>query len=285
MAAEDAILRMLGPGDHLIMGDDAYGGTYRLISKVLARTGIEWTAVNLSDPAALDAAWRPETAMVWVETPTNPLLGIVDIEQVAAGSTAHAALCVVDNTFATPFLQLPLNLGADIVVHSTTKYIGGHSDVVGGFAATRSADVAEHLGFVQNAAGAVPGPFDCYLTLRGVKTLGVRMERHCHSAAAVARLLEDHPRVRSVLYPGLATHQGHAVAAAQMSDFGGMVSFTLGDEETAKTTGRAHRPLHVGRVTRRSRVADRASSSDDPRVGSGFAAGGRSHADTALGGD
>lgn len=234
MAAEDAILRLLGTGDHLIMGDDAYGGTYRLISQVLARTGVEWTAVHLSDPDALAAAWRPNTKMVWVESPTNPLLGIVDIAAVADAASAHGAVCVVDNTFATPYLQLPLNLGAQIVVHSTTKYLGGHSDVVGGFAATNSVEVADHLGFIQNAAGAVPGPLDCFLTLRGVKTLGLRMERHCHTAAAVARLLEDHQRVRRVLYPGLVSHPGHHVAAAQMSGFGGMVSFTLSDEETAK---------------------------------------------------
>jgi cystathionine gamma-synthase len=231
MAAEDAVLRRLRPGQHLVIPHDAYGGTYRLAARVLEA---DLTAVDLSDLDALAAAWRPETAMVWVETPTNPLLGIVDIAAVAALARERGALCVVDNTFATPWLQRPLDLGADVVVHSTTKYLGGHSDVVGGFVGVNDADLADGLGFVQNAAGAIPGPFDCFLVLRGLKTLPVRMERHCHNARAVVGMLCDHPAVDRVLWPGLPSHPGHEVAAGQMRDFGGMVSFTVaGGEEAA----------------------------------------------------
>jgi len=236
LAAEDAVLRsQLGPGDHLVLGDDAYGGTLRLIARVLAPTGITWTAVDLSDPAAIEAAWTPSTRLVWVETPTNPQLSIVDIGMVAEAAHERGAICVVDNTFATPYLQRPLALGADVVVHSTTKYLGGHSDVVGGFVATRDPYLAEVVGFLQNAVGAVPSPFDCYLVLRGIKTLGVRMDRHCASAASVADLLVAHPAVAAVRYPGLADHPGHAVASRQMSGFGGMVSFVVsGGAEAAQ---------------------------------------------------
>jgi cystathionine gamma-synthase len=225
LAAEDAVLRLLRPGDHVVLGNDAYGGTFRLIARVFAEAGITWSAHDLTDPDALDAAWPPATRLVWVETPTNPLLTVVDIAAAAAVAHQHGARLVVDNTFATPYLQQPLALGADLVVHSTTKYLGGHSDVVGGFVGVDDDELAEHLGFVQNAVGAVPGPWDCYLTLRGVKTLAVRMDRHNANAAAVAELLAEHPAVAQVLYPGRADHPTHDVAAKQMRGFGGMVSF------------------------------------------------------------
>ncbi len=227
LAAEDAILRTLGAGDHLILGNDAYGGTYRLISQVIAPMGIEWSAVDLTDLVALRAACRPETRMIWLETPTNPLLTVVDIEAVAAIAHEHDARCIVDNTFATPALQRPLTLGADAVVHSATKYLGGHSDVVGGFVALRDHGLAERIGYLQNAVGAVPAPFDCYLVIRGLKTLEVRMERHCANARAIVDLLTSHPAVASTLYPGLPDHPGHDAASRQMRDFGGMVSFRL----------------------------------------------------------
>jgi cystathionine gamma-synthase len=231
MAAEDAVLRRLAPGQHLLIPHDAYGGTYRLVARVLEA---DFTAVDLSDLAAVEAAWRPETAMVWVETPTNPLLSIVDITTLARFAHERRATCVVDNTFATPWLQRPLELGADVVVHSATKYLGGHSDVVGGFVGCNDPVLAQSIGFIQNAAGAVPGPFDCFLVLRGVKTLGVRMARHCANARAVVDLLRAHPAVTGIRYPGLPEHPGHEVAAKQMRDFGGMVSFVVaGGEEAA----------------------------------------------------
>ena len=242
LAAEDAVLRLLRPGDHIVIPDDAYGGTYRLIARVHADDGRSFTPAALGDLGALSAAWRPETRMLWVETPTNPLLRIVNIEVVARFAHERGALVAVDNTFATPYLQRPLALGADVVVHSTTKYLGGHSDVVGGFVATRDAGMAEQLAFVQNAAGAVPGPFDCFLTLRGVKTLAVRMERHCSNAAAVVEMLSSHGAVERVLYPGLPGHPDHDVAARQMSGFGGMVSFIVRGGEPAA--------LEVARSTR-----------------------------------
>jgi cystathionine gamma-synthase len=227
LAAEDNVLRLLQPGQRVLLGNDAYGGTFRLISKVWAPLGVRWQAVDLTDIDALAAHWPADTAMVWLETPTNPLLTCIDIEAVAAIAHAHGALVVVDNTFATPFLQTPLALGADVVVHSATKYLGGHSDVVGGFLAVDDDEIAQRLRFTQNAAGGVPAPFDCYLVLRGVKTLGVRMERHCSNARAVVDLLLGHPAVERVLYPQLPDHPGHQAAAKQMRDFGGMVSFTL----------------------------------------------------------
>lgn len=227
LAAEDAILRTLSAGDHLILGNDAYGGTYRLISQVIAPMGIEWSAVDLTDLDALRAACRPTTKLIWLETPTNPLLTVVDIAAVAAIATEHGARTVVDNTFATPALQRPLTLGADVVVHSATKYLGGHSDVVGGFVATNDHALAERVGYLQNAVGAVPAPFDCYLLLRGLKTLEIRMERHCANARAVVELLEGHEAVADTLYPGRPDHPGFAAANRQMSDFGGMVSFRV----------------------------------------------------------
>jgi cystathionine gamma-synthase len=234
LAAEDNILRLLRPGQRVLLGNDAYGGTFRLIARVWAPLGIEWSAVDLTDLHALAEHWPDDVGMVWLETPTNPLLTCIDIEAVSAIAHERGALVTVDNTFATPYLQQPLTLGADLVVHSATKYLGGHSDVVGGFVALDDDTLAERLRFTQNAAGAVPAPFDCYLVLRGVKTLGVRMDRHCANARAVVDLLAGHPAVERVLYPQLPDHPGHAAAAKQMRDFGGMVSFTLrGGEEAA----------------------------------------------------
>ena len=225
LAAEDNVLRLLDRGDRVLLGNDAYGGTFRLISKV--HTELPWTAVDLIDTDRLVADWPDDTRLVWLETPTNPLLRCFDIEQIAEIAHARGALVCVDNTFATPFLQQPLSLGADVVVHSATKYLGGHSDVVGGFLALDDDELAARLTFTQNAAGGVPAPFDCYLVLRGVKTLAVRMERHCANARAIVDLLVGHPAVERVLYPQLPDHPGHDAAAKQMRDFGGMVSFTL----------------------------------------------------------
>ncbi len=234
LAAEDAVLRTLArPGAHAVIPDDAYGGTYRLFDKVARPWGLEHTPVRLSDVDAVAAAIRPETALVWVETPTNPMLRLADIAALADVAHAAGALLVVDSTFASPALQQPLALGADIVVHSTTKYIGGHSDVVGGALVVSDAELGERLAFHQNAMGAVPGPWDCWLTLRGVKTLPLRMERHCSNARAIAAWLSGHPAVQEVLYPGLASHEGHEVAARQMRDFGGMISVRLRSEEAA----------------------------------------------------
>ncbi len=229
LAAEDTLLRtILRPGDHAVIPDDAYGGTYRLFSRVQQPWGIEHTSAALSDVSAVAAAIRPgKTKVVWVETPTNPLLNIADIAALADVAHAAGALLVVDNTFASPYLQQPLALGADVVVHSTTKYLGGHSDVVGGALVVADADLAEQLAYHQNAMGAVAGPFDSWLVLRGIKTLGVRLERHCDNAEKVVALLQSHPSVSTVLYPGLPEHPGHDIAARQMSRFGGMVSFRV----------------------------------------------------------
>lgn len=235
MAAEDTLLRTLVPGDHIVLGNDAYGGTFRLISAVLAPMGIEWSAADLTDPAALAGAMRPSTRVVWAETPTNPLLTVIDLAAIAEVAHAGGALFVVDNTFATPYLQQPLALGADVVVHSTTKYCGGHSDVVGGFLALDDDDLAERLGYLQNAIGAVGSPFDNYLTLRGLKTLAVRMDRHCESAEAIADFLLARPEVTEVRYPGLPGHPGHEAAARQMKKFGGMVSFRVAGGRDAAT--------------------------------------------------
>jgi len=233
LAAEDNVLRVLRQGERVLLGNDAYGGTFRLISKVWEPLGFPWSAVDLTDVDALSADWPSDTRMVWLETPTNPLLTCIDIEAIASLAHDRGALVVVDNTFATPYLQQPLTLGADIVVHSATKYLGGHSDVVGGFLALDDDTLADRIRFTQNAAGAVPAPFDCYLVLRGVKTLSVRMERHCSNARAIVDLLIGHPAVERVLYPQLPDHPGHAAAAKQMRDFGGMVSFTMKGGEAA----------------------------------------------------
>ncbi len=234
LAAEDTLLRTVcKPGDHVIIPDDAYGGTYRLFAKVAEPWGVAFDPVPLGDVDAVRAAVRPETKLIWVETPTNPLLGVADIAALAAVAHDAGALLVVDNTFASPYLQRPLTLGADVVVHSTTKYIGGHSDVVGGALIVADADLGERLTYHQNAMGAVAGPFDAWLTLRGIKTLGVRMDRHCSNAEKVVEMLTRHPAVREVLYPGLPEHPGHEVAAKQMRKFGGMVSFRMKSEEAA----------------------------------------------------
>jgi cystathionine gamma-synthase len=228
MGASDVLLRAaLRPGDHLVLPHDAYGGTFRLIDKVLVPWGVQYSTVDLADVAALRAVLQPNTKLVWCETPTNPLLGIADIAAVAEATHDGGARLVVDNTFASPYLQSPLALGADAVLHSTTKYIGGHSDVVGGAVVTDDDELTEQLKFLQNAAGQVPSPFDAWLTLRGVKTLAVRMERHSDNAERVAEMLVGNPAVASVLYPGLPEHPGHQVAAKQMRRFGGMVSFRL----------------------------------------------------------
>jgi cystathionine gamma-synthase len=236
MAAEDCLLRTLcRPGDHVLIPDDAYGGTYRLLARVLADWGISYRPVRLSDNRAVwDALAERPARVLWAETPTNPLLSIADIAALAGMAHEAGALLVVDNTFASPYLQQPIALGADAVVHSTTKYLGGHSDVLGGALVTADAELAERLAFVQNATGAVAGPFDAWLTLRGVKTLGVRMDRHCQNAARVAAMLAAHPAVTEVFYPGLPAHPGHDVAVKQMRDFGGMVSCRLrGGEQAA----------------------------------------------------
>ena len=235
MAAEDCLLRAVcAPGDHLVIPDDAYGGTFRLMSRVLAEWGVSYRPVPISDIAAVaDAlAERPATVL-WAETPTNPLLSIADISALADVAHQAGALLVVDNTFASPYLQQPLALGADAVVHSTTKYLGGHSDVVGGAVVVADPALGERLAFLQNATGAVAGPFDAWLTLRGVKTLAVRMDQHSRNAARVADMLTSHPAVTEVRYPGLPSHPGHEVAAKQMRDFGGMVSFRVRGGEAA----------------------------------------------------
>ncbi|MDT8911468.1 cystathionine gamma-synthase [Amycolatopsis sp. PS_44_ISF1] len=234
MAASDAVLRtVLRPGDHLVLGNDAYGGTFRLIDKVLSLWGIEHTVADLSKIDQVRAAIRPETKLIWCESPTNPLLGVADIAALAGVAHEAGARLVVDNTFATPYLQTPLALGADIVLHSTTKYLGGHSDVVGGAVVTNEDELREQLFYLRNAAGAVPGPFDAWLTLRGIKTLALRMERHSDNAERIVQALTKHPKVAKVYYPGLPEHPGHEAAAKQMRRFGGMVSFRHVDGEEA----------------------------------------------------
>ena len=242
LAAEDTLLRTVcEPGSHIVLGGDAYGGTFRLISRVASRWGIEHTPADLNDLDALRTVMRQTTRVIWCETPTNPLLNVADIARLADFAHEHGALLVVDNTFASPYLQQPLTLGADVVVHSTTKYLGGHSDVVGGALVTSDATLAEQLAYHQNAMGAVAGPFDAWLVLRGIKTLGVRMDRHQANAARIAEFLLGHPDVTSVLYPGLPDHPGHEIAARQMSGFGGMLSFRLtgGEEQALKVCERA----------------------------------------------
>jgi len=233
LAAEDAVLRQMAPGAGVVLGGDAYGGTFRLIDKVYGASGHPWTAMDLTEPGRLAREWPAGTALVWAESPTNPAMAVVDIAAVAEIAHAHDALLVIDNTFATPYLQQPLALGADVVVHSSTKYLGGHSDVVGGCIALDDDDLAAKIGFIQNAVGAVPSPVDCYLVQRGLKTLPIRMDRHSDNARAVVEVLTDHPAVARVLWPGLPGHPGHDVAKRQMRDFGGMVSFVLRGGEPA----------------------------------------------------
>ncbi|WP_117214475.1 cystathionine gamma-synthase [Allorhizocola rhizosphaerae] len=235
LAAEDTLIRTVCvPGDHVIIPNDAYGGTFRLFSKVAERWGLAWTAADVSNVDDVRAKLTSRTRMIWIETPTNPLLNIADIAALAHVARDANTLLVVDNTFASPYLQQPLALGADVVVHSTTKYVGGHSDVVGGALVLNDPTLADSLQFHQNAMGAVNGPFDAWLTLRGIKTLAVRMERHCDNAEKVAEFLIGHPKVKQVLYPGLAEHPGHEVAAKQMRRFGGMIAFRTGDPAEAE---------------------------------------------------
>jgi len=229
LAAEDLILRtILKPGDHLIIPIDAYGGTYRLINRVYGEWGIEHSVIDQSDLAAVRGAIKPgKTKAIWVETPTNPLLNITDIAALAEISKEFDLLLIVDNTFASPYLQQPLTLGADVVIHSTTKYLGGHSDVIGGAIVVKNEELARQVGFLHNAMGPVAGPFDSWLVLRGIKTLGVRMDRHSENAEKIVQFLLSHPRVKHVFYPGLKSHKNHDVAARQMKSFGGMVSFQV----------------------------------------------------------
>jgi cystathionine gamma-synthase len=233
LAACDAVLRTLRPGDHVVMANDVYGGTYRQFNRVHAPWGLDFDPVDLSDLDVVADAWRDETRLLWIETPTNPLMTVFDVRALSDLAHDRGALAVVDNTFATPYLQQPLALGADVVVHSTTKYLGGHSDVVGGAVLLDDDGLAEQIGFLQNAIGGVPGPWDTWLTLRGLKTLAVRMRAHCHNAHLVVEALGRHPAVSQVLYPGLSSHPGHDVAGRQMRDYGGMVSFRMADEEAA----------------------------------------------------
>jgi cystathionine gamma-synthase len=233
VGATSSIMHLLDPGDHVVCVNDVYGGTYRMFSQVYEPKGYRFTYATPEQLSAEPERFGADGRVVWVETPTNPLLNNVDVEAVAAEAKAAGALLVVDSTFATPFLQNPLDLGADIVLHSTTKYLGGHSDVIGGFAATNDPTIAERLRFLQKSLGAVPGPFDSWLVLRGLKTLALRMERHCANARAVVEFLAGHPRVTTVLWPGLPEHPGHEIAARQMRDFGGMVSFLVETEDEA----------------------------------------------------
>ena len=254
MAAASSVVHLLSAGDHIVAGEDLYGGLYRLFGRVYSRFGLTVDYVDLTTPEALERAMGDRTRLVWMETPTNPLLGIIDIAQVAEIAHRRGALLAVDNTFASPYLQRPLTLGGDIVVHSTTKYVGGHSDVVGGMAVVRDASLGERLHFDQNAAGAVPGPFDSWLVLRGLKTLALRMERHSRNARAVASLLQAHPSVERVYYPGLPDHPGHALAQRQMQDMGGMVSFTV------RTKGQESEREAAARVLSRLRLFTLAES-------------------------
>ena len=212
MAAEDSLLRFLQPGNKIILGNDAYGGSFRLIDKIYGQNKISNEAIDLSDPNSLRETWTNETKIVWLETPTNPLLNVVDIQKISDITHELGGLLIVDNTFATPYLQKPISLGADAVVHSATKYLGGHSDVVGGFVATNNEKLVEHLSFTQNAVGAVPSPFDCYLVLRGIKTLAVRMDRHCENAKAIVSMLSEHPKIKQVFYPGIESSKGYELS-------------------------------------------------------------------------
>ena len=227
MASIDAICKLFKPGDEIVSTNDLYGGTYRLFTKIFEGFGLKFTFVDMGDPANVAAAMTPNTKLIWVETPTNPMLKVIDIKAMAALAKKHGCLLGVDNTFASPYLQNPLDMGADIIMHSVTKYLGGHSDVVMGALVVNDAALAERLAFIQNSCGATPGPQDCFLVLRGLKTLHLRMQRHCENGAVVAEWLVKHPKVERVYWPGLPTHPNHAVAKAQMRGFGGMISFTL----------------------------------------------------------
>ena len=234
VAATDAIVKSMRPGDHIVSSNDLYGGTYRLFRQVYGPFGIASSFVDMTDPDNVAQALRPETKLLWIETPTNPLIRVVDIRRLCELAHAHGIDVAVDNTFATPYLQQPLALSADLVVHSTTKYLGGHSDIIGGAVCTSRADWEDKLRFQVKSTGAVPGPMDCFLTLRGTKTLHVRLERHCANAHRIAAFLDAHPKVGRVYYPGLPGDPGHALAGAQMRDFGGMISFTLAEDDIDK---------------------------------------------------
>ncbi len=227
MASINTVLNLLDAGDHVVTGNDVYGGTHRIFTQVYEDYDLEFSFVDMTDLDEIEAAFQENTELLWLETPTNPLMSVVDVESAAGIAHDHDALCAIDNTFATPYLQRPLDLGADIVSHSLTKYLGGHSDVVGGALLTNDEDIDERLGFYQNAVGATPGPFESFLVLRGTKTLPVRMDRHCENARRIADWLADHPDVDRVYYPGLESHPGHEIAREQMDDFGGMLSFEL----------------------------------------------------------
>jgi cystathionine beta-lyase/cystathionine gamma-synthase len=235
LGAVTTLMHLVSPGERVVSVNDVYGGVYRMFTQVYEPKGYRFTFLSAEQCSGPDLRGNldDKTRFVWLETPTNPLLNVVDIQAAAEAAHAVGAIVIVDNTFATPYLQRPLELGADVVVHSTTKYLGGHSDIIGGFAATNDPTIAERLRFLLKSLGAVPGPFDCWLVLRGLKTLAVRMERHCENARRIAAILDDHAAVERVLYPGLASHPGHEIAARQMSDFGGMISFLAGSEEDA----------------------------------------------------
>jgi len=234
LAATDAVLKLLSAGDHVICGENVYGGTHRLMQRVFARLGLTFTFVDTRDVAAIETAATDRTRLIFVETPTNPMMRLTDLAAVGAWARARGVLLAVDNTFSTPYFQNPIPFGADLVVHSTTKYLNGHSDMVGGVVVTSRDDLAEQLGFLQNAAGAVPGPMDCWLTLRGTKTLALRMRQHDASGRTIAAFLAQHPAVRKVYYPGLPTHEQHALACRQMRGFGGMISLELGSLDRAR---------------------------------------------------
>lgn len=231
LAAIDAILKLLKPGDEVISTNDLYGGSYRLFTKVFEKYGIRFQFVSMDNPADLEQYITPNTRLLWVETPTNPMMNIIDIAAVAKVAKKHQILMAVDNTFATPYLQNPLNQGADIVMHSVTKYIAGHSDVVMGAIVVNDSKLADDLAFLQNACGAVPGPQDCFLVLRGIKTLHVRMDRHCQNGKTIAAYLKNHPKIAKVYWPGFEDHPNHAIASKQMRDYGGMISFNLKDDK------------------------------------------------------
>ena len=227
MGAIDAIIKLLNPGDEVISTNDLYGGSYRIFTKVFERYGIKFHFISMEDPGTIENYITPNTKLIWAETPTNPMMNIIDIEEIGKVAKKHHLLFGVDNTFATPFLQNPLDLGADIVMHSVTKYLGGHSDVVMGALVVNDDQLLEKLAFIQNACGATPGPQDCFLVLRGIKTLHLRMERHCENGAAIARFLKAHPKIDKVYWPGFEDHPNHDIAKKQMRDFGGMISFTI----------------------------------------------------------
>ncbi len=244
LAATDAVLKLFRPGNEIIATNDLYGGTYRIMTKVFEPFGMKFQFIDMGDEATLRAAISDKTKMIWIETPTNPLLKIIDIEMVVKIAREKNIMTVVDNTFATPYLQNPLDMGADVAMHSVTKYLGGHSDTVMGALVLNDDDLAAKLAFIQNASGAVPGPQDCFLVLRGLKTLHLRMQRHCENAAKIAQWLHEHPKVGKVFYPGLPSHAGHDLASRQMRDFGGMVSFELKGDDYAEAV-KVMESLHV----------------------------------------